>query len=146
MTTNRPGYMARWRAEHHDELRIKDAAYYAQHRDERVRYQTEYNRANAEDRAEKERIWRRAHPHEARSRDWKKRGIHMTVVEYRALVAIQDGRCAICGDGAKLNVDHDHATGVVRGLLCNKCNWGLGMFRDNPDLLEAAIRYLQDRP
>jgi hypothetical protein len=61
----------------------------------------------------------------------------------------QQGKCAICGkemtkigmDGA--HVDHDHEMDVIRGLLCKKCNSGIGMFRDSVDLLRAAICYLE---
>jgi hypothetical protein len=59
----------------------------------------------------------------------------------------QAGRCALCGDppGGKrrLHHDHCHATGFDRGLLCARCNMGLGMFRDRPDLLRAAAAYLE---
>ena len=50
--------------------------------------------------------------------------------------------CTICGEETDLVVDHDHKRNVVRGLLCNKCNKGLGLFRDNPDYLEFARIYL----
>lgn len=57
--------------------------------------------------------------------------------------------CTICGDNGDLVVDHDHSTKKIRGVLCNKCNKGLGLFRDSPDLLEYARIYLlaaQDAP
>lgn len=59
----------------------------------------------------------------------------------------QSGRCAICEDDLEhgkggLAVDHDHVTGDVRGLLCTRCNVGIGMFRDDVQLLSQAITYL----
>ena len=50
--------------------------------------------------------------------------------------------CTICGEQDKLVVDHDHVTNEIRGMLCDKCNRGLGHFRDDPDLLEYARIYL----
>lgn len=51
-------------------------------------------------------------------------------------------QCTICGDETNLVVDHCHETNKIRGLLCNRCNKGLGLFRDDPDLLEFARIYL----
>lgn len=65
---------------------------------------------------------------------------------YKAILDLQQGRCAICGrqDGKRrLHVDHDHATGEVRALLCNGCNNGLGNFKDDPEVMKIAITYLE---
>lgn len=51
--------------------------------------------------------------------------------------------CWICGSTEKLCVDHSHATGKARGLLCHYCNIGLGVFKDNIKSLEKAVEYLK---
>ena len=64
------------------------------------------------------------------------------------LLAEQNWRCGICGDplaGGRARLDHDHATGELRGVLCSRCNSGLGKFGDDPALLELAAAYLRDR-
>jgi hypothetical protein len=65
--------------------------------------------------------------------------------EVEQLIVEQDGVCAICARPDPDHVDHDHATGTVRGILCFNCNGGLGQFRDGPELLAAAIEYLRRR-
>lgn len=53
--------------------------------------------------------------------------------------------CAICGNEFKRNephLDHCHTTMKIRGLLCGGCNVGLGMFKDNPEIIQEAIKYL----
>lgn len=74
----------------------------------------------------------------------------LTPEEYDEMFAQQNGRCAICdrepeGNGVShhnLVVDHDHETGKVRALLCDFCNRGIGIFREDPDLLMTAAAYL----
>ncbi|WP_305789012.1 endonuclease VII domain-containing protein [Symbioplanes lichenis] len=63
--------------------------------------------------------------------------------DFDALLDEQGGVCAICGAADPEHVDHDHATGWVRGILCFNCNGGLGQFRDNPAHLAQAITYLK---
>lgn len=67
--------------------------------------------------------------------------------QYDAMLAAQDGRCAICrtdapGGRGSWHVDHEHATGRVRGLLCHRCNLMLGNAQDDPARLRAAVEYL----
>ncbi|MBL6277954.1 endonuclease VII domain-containing protein [Micromonospora fiedleri] len=63
--------------------------------------------------------------------------------EFAELLAEQGGVCGVCGDPDPEHVDHDHATGWVRGILCFNCNGGLGQFRDSPTRLARAITYLR---
>jgi hypothetical protein len=75
-------------------------------------------------------------------------GHGITLDEYNAILASQEGGCAICGGPQvaphkHLCVDHCHATGKIRGLLCSPCNKSLGLFRDNPDTLRAAAQYIE---
>lgn len=87
-------------------------------------------------------------------KNWKlkwKFGIDLN--EYNRILGEQNGVCAICGklnnrlrkNGKifDLDVDHCHITGKVRGLLCNRCNKGMGDFNDNVELLKRAINYLE---
>lgn len=70
----------------------------------------------------------------------------LTEEEYEAMRERQGGVCAICGEKSKngrLAVDHVHGPNTVRGLLCSLCNTGLGLFKDDPDRLAAAIEYLK---
>ena len=53
-----------------------------------------------------------------------------------------ENECKICGSKERLHVDHCHNTGLFRGILCGKCNQGLGLFDDNSNKLELAIKYL----
>lgn len=71
----------------------------------------------------------------------------MSSSEYDQLREAQGNLCAICHrpQAFALGVDHDHATGRIRGLLCRNCNQGLGYFADDPERLLRAISYL-NRP
>jgi hypothetical protein len=70
-----------------------------------------------------------------------------TPEDFNAQLAKQGGVCAICGtdDPGKMDfcADHNHNTGQKRGVLCRKCNSGLGHFQDNPEIIAKAIEYLE---
>lgn len=76
--------------------------------------------------------------------DWLRWKYDLTEDEFDAMVEAQGGRCLICCEvpDEQLVVDHDHGTGVVRGLLCRCCNIGLGFMRDDPERLRRAADYL----
>ena len=72
----------------------------------------------------------------------------VTLEEYEAMVIKQGCKCAICNvsikkSGSKTHLDHCHTTGLIRGMLCDNCNRGLGYFYDKPDVLESAAGYLK---
>lgn len=115
-----------WYAAHRAARNAYDKARYASRRGELRAYQ-------ASRRSERQ-AWHR------------QRAYGLTPEAYAALLAEQDGGCAICGQAAApnaaLHVDHDHRTGEVRGLLCGHCNRALGLMLDDSDLLQAAALYL----
>lgn len=118
--------------------------------------------------AEHLRNWRKKNPekvraqwlrHDANNRKARAATAHartlsrygMSAEDYAAIYKRQKGKCAIClkpeprkfsGKPARLSLDHDHESGEPRGLLCTRCNTGLGMFRDKTSLCIAAWRYL----
>lgn len=93
------------------------------------------------------RDWRKKNPENVRKSD-RKRNYGITHEQFEQLLIKQNFNCAICqnklilAEKRKMHVDHDHATGAIRGLLCNNCNNGLGHFKDNNEYLKNAIKYL----
>lgn len=79
-----------------------------------------------------------------RIRAWKKKGIVFSVAEYEKMLTEQGGLCWICREPSDrtLQVDHCHATGKVRGILCYKCNWAIGAFNDDPVRIARVVEYL----
>lgn len=75
-----------------------------------------------------------------------KREFGLSLEDYDALFEKQSGGCAICGEscktGKRLAVDHEHASGIVRGLCCAGCNTSLGLLKESPAVLASALRYL----
>lgn len=74
----------------------------------------------------------------------RKRMYDLTNEEVDEMLLLQNFGCAICKEqmGDVPDIDHNHETGAVRGLLCRSCNVGLGLFNDDPDTLTNAILYL----
>lgn len=108
----------------------------------------EYHQENKAKHVAKVREWRHKHPG-LRSGEHRKGRYRLSRDDYNRMVAEQKGLCAICSKPPRgkspmgvLHVDHDHATDVVRALLCDRCNKGLGCFKDEPALLWKAAMYL----
>lgn len=97
--------------------------------------QLERSRRSYRSRARSPEYWRRAN---------LKYMYGLTPDDFDRLVEEQGGGCAICGSSvSRLQVDHCHESGVVRGLLCGGCNSGLGHMRDDPVRLRAAAEYVE---
>lgn len=72
----------------------------------------------------------------------------ITSTQYHEILRQQDGCCKLCGitfGTVKPNIDHDHKTGRIRGLLCSFCNRGLGLFKDNSEVLHSAALYVKEK-
>ena len=110
--------------------------------------QKEYRQA--EEYKERDRAYRQKESYKQRRKDkdyQNKYGI--TLDEYNDMLHSQEGCCKICGVHHTnvhfgLVVDHNHLTGEVRGLLCGKCNTGIGNLQDDIKILKEAIKYLED--
>jgi hypothetical protein len=89
------------------------------------------------------------------SRKQRLKSLNLSINDYNLMIQEQNGVCAICKQtetlkktngthARRLSVDHDHKSGKVRGLLCNRCNIILGKIEDNTFLLNTMIKYLQN--
>ena len=115
---------------------------YAQHREQRMAYIRQWQREHPE----RVREYRRKNP-ERRAAQLRRlhlrRRFGMTLEDYDHILAAQGGGCAICGEppaGRSMHIDHLGDT--VRGVLCVRCNNGLGQFRDDPELMLLAAEYV----
>jgi len=111
------------------------------------KYALDYREKNIEKVREKDRQ-RAKLPHRRKYQlrnQLRKFGI--TLADYDKMFNDQNGVCAICGKTnlkrRRLAIDHNHKTNKVRGLLCGKCNKAIGLFEENPEILEKAIKYLK---
>lgn len=100
---------------------------------------------------ERARFRARYHANKERERNRRFQKLYgITVAQRDEIIRQQDGKCAICADLLALqrgtngaNVDHDHRTGRMRGILCAPCNRSLGQFKDSVHILASALKYLE---
>jgi hypothetical protein len=109
-------------------------------RKKRREYNTAYQRTWRKNNREKVRSYNRGP--KQRNRYLRSR-YGITLDQQKEMLTLQGGGCAVCGDVTAAFVDHNHKSGVVRGILCNGCNAGLGFFNEAPERMLAAIRYLE---
>jgi hypothetical protein len=123
-------------------------AYYLANRERILARTKAYNLAHLEQKRDAAKRRRQLDPSKERQHSWRQNGIEISYDQYQEMLEKQYGKCAICGIhqddlSQALAVDHDHETGQVRGLLCSKCNKGLGLFQEDCLNLEKAVEYLK---
>lgn len=131
--------------EHCEEILACKKKHYASHRKEKLEYGKKYHIAHCNEKHAYDKNYRGLKDVQTRRRVRNLHKFGITLEDYDALLATQNGVCAICGlppNGKNLPVDHDHKTGKVRGLLCDRCNPMLGYAQDNMAILTRAIDYL----
>jgi hypothetical protein len=155
-TTNAIKLRRKWHSdpEYREWRKSRNAEYLRDHPERRSQYQRRYRLTNGEKVRESSRKWREANPEKVRLRgklyragSLRANGLDINRTGYLELLASQGGTCAICHKAPpshrRLAIDHDHKTGKIRGLLCNGCNLGIGLFHDSVDLLEKSVLYLK---
>lgn len=130
-----------------DILAARMARYQANLEENRARARKNY-RLKRETRIDVSRTWSARNKDKVRDAQLK-RNYGITLDDYNSMLAGQRGVCAICHglnqSGKPLHVDHCHKSGVVRGLLCNSCNRGIGYLADDADRLLNAAKYVRGR-
>lgn len=144
-----------------EKVREYNKEYHNTHKKERKEYnkinkekiieqKKEWHRNNKEKNLRKNKEWREQNKDLIRNRRFERK-YGITLEQYTFMLDQQNGVCKICkqpetrklfGKVVALLIDHDHNTGKIRGLLCNKCNGMLGLSNDNPDILIAGAEYL----
>lgn len=133
----------RYRESHREQENAYRKEYKRRNREKYKQYNRDWEDRNPEWRKNYEREYRKRHPNIRRKSMYKMR-YGITLDEYETMLQRQNGVCAICKNGSLcyLTVDHDHATGMVRGLLCKSCNTMLGLAGDSVLILKSAEAYL----
>jgi len=80
---------------------------------------------------------------EKKARQHRLRKYGLSAEDFAEMVFLTGGVCVVCGSAAALRIDHDHATGRVRALLCHHCNTTLGHVSEDPERLRALAAYVE---
>ena len=123
--------------------------WYEAHREEAIERASAWQRDNKDRYNARMRAYRSERTDRSRD-EHLRRTFGLTLVEYEVRLERQGGVCAICFappvEKRPLHVDHDHQSGAIRGLICMRCNYALGLLRDRVDVVQRAAEYLEVRP
>lgn len=103
---------------------------------------TKCQKTKEDNKFHKNRLWcKKCFNHATRNAKYQKRyGISAGEADQ-----MKESGCWVCGKGENLHIDHNHQTKEIRGVLCSSCNRGLGYFQDDPQLIEKALEYLNEK-
>lgn len=134
-----------WCQNNRERIREDGKRYRLEHPEQVKATRARYNRAHREERKAKSQKYHQEHP-EVKAESHRFRTYGLTPDNVSWILLAQGGKCLVCGRdlGERFEVDHDHATGVIRGLLHKECNMTLGTAHDDPVVLEGAARYLRE--
>jgi len=141
-------HVSNYRSENKEKIKVRDSSYNKSNKDKIKSRRADYYKVNRE-RIKEERgdITDEIKFHNFRRS--LKRKYNLSLVDFVSMVDNQKGCCDICNESLilpdqdrNLHVDHNHNTGEVRSLLCNKCNTSLGLLRENKEILNSMIRYI----
>lgn len=132
-------------------VRTDGRAYYLANRERKLAYARAYRAKHPEKTKAETAKWKAENPEKRREyvrASMAKQRYGVTRQHFQAMMDAQSGRCAICSIereklSKNLSIDHDHKTGVVRGLVCQPCNLILGYSADDIEVLKSAIAYLE---
>lgn len=123
--------------------------WYLKNKDKILKEKKEYYLQNREKIKKQRKLARKKYPDLYKNQDLKK-NYGITLDTYNDLLKSQNYKCAICKTEQsdllkKLAVDHNHKSGIIRGLLCDSCNRGIGLLGDDIQILNRAINYLKGK-
>lgn len=121
--------------------------YYQQNKDLIINRTHEYYNINREKILQKtrEKYHRDPITYLKRSRkNFLKKNFNITPEDIKRMKFNQNGLCKICKKNKAIHLDHNHKTNKIRAILCTKCNFGIGLFNDNIEILLSAIKYLKE--
>ena len=154
MPSKEIGYAKKWRDANKDKIASYGRVYRRKHKNRLAKQKKEYLRRNYKEARERWHRYSSKPERKERARDlFYQRLYGISLERVKQMLLDQGNKCGICRQKIDLvmeahkpnscHVDHNHTTRQVRGLLCNKCNRGLGLLRDSTTLLESAIVWLR---
>lgn len=146
---NKRAYQKAWREKNKEKRQAYQSEYTAANKEKKRLYDIEYRAENKDKCRAAQDAWRERNQEHLKvyHRDHGLKKYGLTQEDWDAMFATQGFRCATCfrdklSGKMKWHTDHCHATGVVRGILCGRCNKALGLLDDNTSTLSNAISYL----